>query len=98
MSLVRLKGGTLFDPVHNVNGERRDLLFRDGRIVDADANTPADREYDATGMIVMAGGIDMHSHIGGGKTNLSRLLLPEDHRADPPRDAAYESVRDDAGR
>ena len=30
----------------------------------------------------MAGGIDLHSHIGGGKTNLSRLLLPEDHRAD----------------
>jgi formylmethanofuran dehydrogenase subunit A len=31
-------------------------------------------------MIVMAGGIDMHSHIGGGKVNLARLLLPEDHR------------------
>lgn len=33
-------------------------------------------------MVVMAGGIDLHSHIGGGKTNLSRLLLPEDHRND----------------
>ncbi|NIF51955.1 formylmethanofuran dehydrogenase subunit A [Burkholderia sp. Ax-1724] len=99
MTLVRLKGGTLFDPVHQVNGERRDLTFRDGRIInDVAANTPIDREYDATGMIVMAGGIDMHSHIGGGKTNLSRLLLPEDHRADPIRDAAYEAVQDDAGR
>jgi formylmethanofuran dehydrogenase subunit A len=28
----------------------------------------------------MAGGIDMHTHIGGGKVNLARLLLPEDHR------------------
>jgi len=98
MSLVRLKGGTIYDPANGVNGERRDLTIRDGRIVEVDANTPVDREYDATGMIVMAGGIDMHSHIGGGKTNLSRLLLPEDHRDDPVRDAAYESVQDGAGR
>ena len=28
----------------------------------------------------MAGGVDLHSHIGGGKVNLARLLLPEDHR------------------
>ncbi|MBW8836231.1 MAG: amidohydrolase family protein, partial [Burkholderia sp.] len=94
MTLIRLKGGTLFDPANGVDGERRDLAIRDGRIVDVPANAPADREYDATGMIVMAGGIDMHSHIGGGKTNLSRLLLPEDHRDDPVRDASYESVQD----
>jgi len=98
MTLIRLKGGTLFDPANGVDGERRDLAIRDGRIVDVPANIPADREYDATGMIVMAGGIDMHSHIGGGKTNLSRLLLPEDHRDDPVRDASYESVQDANGR
>ncbi|MFM0469795.1 formylmethanofuran dehydrogenase subunit A [Paraburkholderia strydomiana] len=98
MTLIRLKGGTVFDPANGVDGERRDLAIRDGRIVDVPANVPADNEYDATGMIVMAGGIDMHSHIGGGKTNLSRLLLPEDHRDDPVRDAAYESVQDANGR
>ncbi|MBT2792424.1 formylmethanofuran dehydrogenase subunit A [Paraburkholderia strydomiana] len=97
MTLIRLKGGTVFDPANGVDGERRDLAIRDGRIVDVPANVPADSEYDATGMIVMAGGIDMHSHIGGGKTNLSRLLLPEDHRHDPVRDAAYESVQDANG-
>ena len=98
MTLIRLKGGTVFDPANGIDGERRDLAIRDGRIVDVPANVPADNEYDATGMIVMAGGIDMHSHIGGGKTNLSRLLLPEDHRDDPVRDAAYESVQDANGR
>lgn len=98
MTLIRLKGGTVFDPANGVDGERRDLAICDGRIVDVPANVPADSEYDATGMIVMAGGIDMHSHIGGGKTNLSRLLLPEDHRDDPVRDAAYESVQDANGR
>jgi formylmethanofuran dehydrogenase subunit A len=80
MSLTRLKGGTLYDPANGINGERRDLTMRDGRLVAADPGAPVDEEFDATGMIVMAGGIDLHSHIGGGKTNLSRLLLPEDHR------------------
>ncbi|MGF6573451.1 formylmethanofuran dehydrogenase subunit A [Paraburkholderia sp. GAS333] len=98
MSVVRLKGGTVYDPANNVNGERRDIAFRDGRIVELPAHAPADREYDATGMIVMAGGIDMHSHIGGGKTNLSRLLLPEDHRDDTARESASESAQDAAGR
>ncbi|SAK59385.1 Formyltransferase/hydrolase complex Fhc subunit A [Caballeronia pedi] len=85
MSLTRLKGGTLYDPANGVNGEKRDIYFLDGRIVDnAKGETIApDRDFDANGMVVMAGGIDLHSHIGGGKTNLSRLLLPEDHRDDP---------------
>jgi formylmethanofuran dehydrogenase subunit A len=98
MSLIRLKNGTVYDPANGVNGERRDIAFRDGRIVDAPANVPADHEYDATGMIVMAGGIDLHSHIGGGKVNLSRLLLPEDHRDDPLRAPTYEAAQDDKGR
>ena len=85
MSLTRLRGGTLYDPVNGIDGEKRDIHIRDGRIVDdAQGETIApERDFDANGMIVMAGGIDLHSHIGGGKTNLSRLLLPEDHRDDP---------------
>jgi formylmethanofuran dehydrogenase subunit A len=98
MSLTRLKGGTLYDPVNGVNGERRDLYIRDGRFVAEEPNAPVDHEFDASGMIVMAGGIDLHSHIGGGKTNLSRLLLPEDHRGDLPRHADYESAQDANGR
>jgi len=31
----------------------------------------------------MSGAIDMHTHIGGGKGNIARTLLPEDHRQDP---------------
>ncbi|GAB2898055.1 formylmethanofuran dehydrogenase subunit A [Paraburkholderia jirisanensis] len=98
MTLARLAGGIVYDPANGVNGERRDLYFRDGRIVDAPQGAQIDHDYDARDMIVMAGGIDLHSHIGGGKTNLSRLLLPEDHRNDAPRDAAYEAVRDTQGR
>ncbi|MDR6385722.1 formylmethanofuran dehydrogenase subunit A [Paraburkholderia caribensis] len=98
MSIARLRGGRVYDPANGVDGELRDLYIRDGRIVDAPADGAVDRDYDAQGMIVMAGGIDLHSHIGGGKTNLSRLLLPEDHRDDAPRDASYEAVQDERGR
>ena len=28
----------------------------------------------------MPGGIDLHSHIGGGKVNIARMLMPEEHR------------------
>ncbi|EUC17719.1 UNVERIFIED_ORG: formylmethanofuran dehydrogenase subunit A /formyltransferase/hydrolase complex subunit A [Burkholderia sp. CF145] len=98
MSIARLKGGRVYDPANGVDGEQRDVYIRDGRIVDAPTDGAVDRDYDAQGMIVMAGGIDLHSHIGGGKTNLSRLLLPEDHRDDAPRDASYEAVQDGRGR
>jgi formylmethanofuran dehydrogenase subunit A len=98
MSIARLRGGRVYDPANGVDGEQRDVYIRDGSIVDAPADGAVDRDYDAQGMIVMAGGIDLHSHIGGGKTNLSRLLLPEDHRDDAPRDASYEAVQDERGR
>ncbi len=82
--LLKLKGGRVYDPANGVNGEIRDLYVRDGRI----AATPApderiDQEIDLTGRVVMAGAIDMHTHIGGGKLNIARAMLPEDHRADP---------------
>src|SRR5690606_18954698 len=40
-----------------------------------------DEVFDASGSIVMAGAIDIHSHIGGGNVNTARLLLPEHHSA-----------------
>ncbi|HSR62423.1 MAG TPA: formylmethanofuran dehydrogenase subunit A, partial [Gammaproteobacteria bacterium] len=41
------------------------------------------KSYDIRGKVVMAGAIDIHTHIGGGKMNLARMMLPEDHRDDP---------------
>ncbi|MDR5735034.1 formylmethanofuran dehydrogenase subunit A [Caballeronia sp. LZ025] len=84
MTHARIRGAAVYDPANGIDGVRRDIIIRDGRIVDnaQSESIPPERDFDASGMIAMAGGIDLHSHIGGGKTNLSRLLLPEDHRND----------------
>jgi formylmethanofuran dehydrogenase subunit A len=79
--LIRIKGGKVYDPAHGVDGEIRDVYVRDGRIVAAPAaGASVDTEYDCAGMVIMAGAIDLHTHIGGGKVNISRAMLPEDHR------------------
>jgi formylmethanofuran dehydrogenase subunit A len=76
--LIKLEGGRVFDPANGVNGETRDLFLRDGRIVPA-SSEPPDRSFDVSGKVVMAGAIDIHSHIAGGKMNIARALLPEEH-------------------
>src|SRR5207253_240340 len=38
---------------------------------------------DASSMVVMPGGVDIHSHIAGSSVNHGRRLLPEEHAADP---------------
>jgi len=81
--LIKLTGGAVFDPEHEIDGQVRDIFVRDGVIVDASADDKIDNEYDLRGKVVMAGAVDMHSHIGGGKVNIARILFPEDHRADP---------------
>lgn len=74
--LTRLKGGILYDPKHKINGQQQDIYINDGIIVEKGR---ADQEIDIKGDIVMAGGIDIHSHIAGGKLNIARMLLPELH-------------------
>jgi formylmethanofuran dehydrogenase subunit A len=82
--LIKLTGGTVYDPASGIDGQKQDIYIQDGRIVAAPAaEIPADKEYDLKGKVVMAGAIDMHTHIGGGKGNIARTLLPEDHRMDP---------------
>ncbi|MBS1136997.1 MAG: formylmethanofuran dehydrogenase subunit, partial [Proteobacteria bacterium] len=91
--LTRLRGGRVYDPAHGVDGEVRDLYVRDGRMVEVPPpDERIDHDYDLAGRVVMAGGIDLHTHIGGGKVNIARVMLPEDHRADPlPRGALTRS-------
>lgn len=90
--IIRLKGGILYDPCNGVNGKRGDIYIRDGRIIDKPAEH-AGKTVDISGRVVMPGGIDIHTHIGGGKMNIARMLLPEDH--DPVE--ATETTRAGSG-
>ena len=78
--LILLKGGTVYDPHNGISGKKKDIYIRDGKI----ARKPGregkiDKTIDVSGKVVMAGGIDIHTHIGGGKVNIARMLMPEDH-------------------
>ncbi|MEZ0237529.1 MAG: formylmethanofuran dehydrogenase subunit A [Methylophilaceae bacterium] len=82
--LIKLSGGTIYDPAHGIDGKAMDIFVRDGRIVEKPRDGERiDQEYNLAGKVVMAGAIDMHTHIGGGKVNIARTMLPEDHRHDP---------------
>ena len=89
--MLRIAGGTVYDPVNHVDGDVRDICIDDGRIV---ADLPAGaRTIDAGGMIVMPGGVDIHSHVASASVNLARRLLPEEHDADPaPAPALVDGV------
>ncbi len=82
MKPLLIQGGRVVDPAHPGSGTVRDVAVVDGRIVAAPPVGACDT-IDASGCVVMAGGIDLHSHIGGGKVNLARMLMAEDHRAGP---------------
>ncbi len=73
-----LKNGRLYDPAHQKNGVLEDIYIAQGRIIAKPLDgSQITKTYDLSGKIVMAGAIDMHSHIGGGKINIARMMLPE---------------------
>lgn len=94
MSLLRIANGTVYDPTNNIDGRVQDLWIDGGKIVPAPPNPDplSYRTLDASGRIVMPGGIDMHSHIAGPKVNVARKFRPEDRRSAPvPRRGSLRS-------
>lgn len=76
--MLRIKGGRVFDPANQIDGEVRDLYIDDeGKFVNS---FEGGRTIDAAGMIVFPGGVDPHTHVGGGAINFARAMTPEDHR------------------
>lgn len=84
-----LTGGRVFDPAHGVHGEVRDLWFRDGHICEPPAAPGEATTVDVSGKVVMAGAVDIHSHIAGGNVNTARVLMPEQHLAEQARYARF---------
>src|SRR6516162_8602656 len=76
-SVLRIKGGKVYDPANGVDGEIRDLCISYGRIV---SQVEGGRTIDATGMIVFPGGVDIHTHVAGAALNFARAMTPENQR------------------
>lgn len=92
--LFKISGGCVYDPLNGIDGQVMDLWIQGGKLVapPADPSPNPSRTLDATGLVVMPGGIDMHCHIAGPKVNAARKLRPEEKRhAVVPRTAITHS-------
>ena len=76
MSEIIIKNGHVFDAVTGLKGDVADVCIKDGKFVDKVSN--AATVIDATGKTVMAGALDVHTHVAGPKVNLGRWYRPED--------------------
>jgi formylmethanofuran dehydrogenase subunit A len=87
---LRIVGGAVHDPANGVDGEVKDICIENGAVV---ATVPADAPtIDARGMVVMAGGVDIHSHFASSSCNHARRLVPEEHGANPAAAPALDEV------
>src|SRR5690242_18537596 len=82
----KIAGGTVYDPANGIDGQVRDIWIAGGKVVGppADPGVRPARTLDATGLVVMPGGVDMHCHIVGPKVNTARKMCPEQKRRDEP--------------
>lgn len=78
-----IRGGRLHDPANDRDGVVADIWVDGGSIV----AEPADRDrftvIDAAGLVVMPGGVDLHSHVAGPKVNAGRSIAPHLARRRP---------------
>ena len=76
MNDLIIKNGLVYDPLNKIDGEKKEIHLKNGVVVEK-VNGDA-KVIDASGMIIMPGGVDIHSHIAGTKVNLGRTFRPED--------------------
>jgi formylmethanofuran dehydrogenase subunit A len=82
MTEILIKNGFVVDPINKINCEKMDIAIKDGKIVEK-VNEKTAKIIDASGKTVMAGGVDIHSHVAGAEVNMGRIIRPEDHYKDP---------------
>lgn len=79
--MLRITGGTVYDPANGVDGVVKDIVLDNGKVV---ADGVGGRTIDATGLIVFPGGVDVHTHVAGAALNFARAMIPEEHRRAMP--------------
>jgi len=75
---LRIVGGEVYDPANGINGTVKEICVEDGKIVES-CTGPAE-VIDASNLVVMPGGVDIHTHVASPAVNAARGFRPEDHR------------------
>jgi formylmethanofuran dehydrogenase subunit A len=81
MTEILIKNGFVIDPINKIDGQIMDIAIRDGKIVEK-VNEKKAQIIDASGLTVMAGGVDIHTHVAGAEVNIGRMIRPDDHVKD----------------
>ncbi len=69
-----IKNGLVYDPINNIEGERKDILVESGKIIDKFSDNNNIKEIDANGKTVIPSALDIHTHIASQQVNWVRLL------------------------
>ena len=77
--ITLLKSGNVYDPQNKIFNVKKDIYIEDGHIIDKKSlKSKVNKVIDCRNKI------DMHTHIGGGKVNIARLMLEEFHTEQNP--------------
>ena len=74
MSKLIVKNGFVFDPFNSIEGEKKDILIEDGKIVDKFVSSNDIKEIDAKGKTVIPAALEIHAHVASQQLNWVRLL------------------------
>jgi len=74
MTKLLVRNGNVFDPFNSVEGETKDILIEDGKVVDKFASSSDVKEIDAKGKTVIPAAVEIHAHVASQQLNWVRLL------------------------
>jgi formylmethanofuran dehydrogenase subunit A len=74
MSKLIVKNGFVFDPFNKIEGETKDILIEDGKVVDKFTSSSDVQEIDAKGKTVVPAAVETHAHIASQQLNWVRLI------------------------
>ena len=74
MSKLQVKNGFVFDPFNKIEGETKDILIENGKVVDKFTNNNDVLEINAKGKTVVPAAVEPHAHIASQQLNWVRLL------------------------
>ncbi|MHA1478897.1 MAG: hypothetical protein ACTSPU_11925, partial [Promethearchaeota archaeon] len=74
MTKLLVRNGFVFDPFNNIEGDTKDILIEDGKVVDKFASSSDVKEIDAKGKTVIPAAVEIHAHVASQQLNWVRLL------------------------